>query len=431
MKIVAFLPVKGNSTRIESKNMKLLDGKPLFIHTLEKLLDCDFIDEVYLDSESDKIFDIASEMDCKKLYREEKFANNQTDGNILFCNEVSKVEADIYIQILCTSPFIKKSTIKKGIDILINNDDYDSVVLVRNAKLYLWGDSGPKYDINAIPNSNELEDTIIETMGLYITKKEVPIFLNRRIGNNPYLLVADEIEAVDINYPSDFEYAHKIMAGIRDEENKYFNFISRFLSSAIFSDVLDELGLDGFIPGLKSNRTNAKIMGRAKTLKIRKLKDGEDPNGIYDALDSYETVVPNDIIVVENECSDFAYFGGLNTALALKKGAQATIIAGKTRDLEEINRLNYTVFSEGYSAKDVKGRATLESINKKITIKGITIKPGDIIFGDNEGIIVIPQNKENIIIKDALNKAITESNILSQIVDNKTIDDIVSKNGYF
>ena len=60
MKVVAFLPAKGTSERIESKNMKLLNGKPLFLHTLEKLVECDFIDEVYLDSESDEILNYAN-----------------------------------------------------------------------------------------------------------------------------------------------------------------------------------------------------------------------------------------------------------------------------------------------------------------------------------------------------------------------------------
>lgn len=60
---MAFLPVKGNSERIENKNCKLLDGKPLFLHTLEKLASCDFIDEVYLDSEADEILQMAPYLD--------------------------------------------------------------------------------------------------------------------------------------------------------------------------------------------------------------------------------------------------------------------------------------------------------------------------------------------------------------------------------
>ena len=102
MKVVAFLPAKCTSNIIESKNMKLLDGKQLFHYTLEKLNECDFIDEVYLDSESDDIFESASEIDYIKMKRDLQYANNKTDGHLLFYNEARQVDADIYIQILCT-----------------------------------------------------------------------------------------------------------------------------------------------------------------------------------------------------------------------------------------------------------------------------------------------------------------------------------------
>ena len=59
MKIVAFLPVKGSSERIKNKNTTLMNGKPLFLHTLEKLVRCSFIDEVFLDTEKDEIYEIA------------------------------------------------------------------------------------------------------------------------------------------------------------------------------------------------------------------------------------------------------------------------------------------------------------------------------------------------------------------------------------
>ncbi len=116
----------------------MLDGKPLFLHTLEKLVKCDFIDEVYLDSESDEIFNIASEVKCNHLKRDPALATNKTDGHALFMNEVRQVQADIYIQILGTSPFIKKETIKRGIDALIENEEYDSAVLFAKEKQYIW-----------------------------------------------------------------------------------------------------------------------------------------------------------------------------------------------------------------------------------------------------------------------------------------------------
>jgi len=58
-KVVAFVPAKGSSERIENKNAKLLDGRPLVVHTLDKLLKCRNVDEVYLDTESDDIAKLA------------------------------------------------------------------------------------------------------------------------------------------------------------------------------------------------------------------------------------------------------------------------------------------------------------------------------------------------------------------------------------
>lgn len=431
MKVVAFLPAKGTSNRIESKNMKLLDGKPLFHYTLEKLNECDFIDEVYLDSESEEIFDSASEINYIKMKRELKYADNSTDGHHLFYNEASKVDADIYIQILCTSPFINKETIRKGVQILQSSNDYDSVVLIKREKQYLWGSNGPKYNKDAIPNSVDLEDTIIETMGLYITTKDVAVKQKKRIGKKPYLLEANPIEAIDVNYPQDFELAQYIMSGIREREREKFRNLSRVLSSPILSDIMDDLGIDGFINGLKLNLENKKVMGRAKTLKLRKLMEGEEFTGIYDALKSYETIVPNDIIVVENEAEDFAYFGNLNANLAIKKGAVATIVSGKTRDIIEVNKMDYPVFSTGYTARDVRKRATTESINKEIQIKGVKIKPGDLIFGDSEGIIIIPKLYEEIVIEKALQVITKENKIISDILLEKGIDEIIYKYGNF
>lgn len=97
MKIVAFLPVKGSSERIKNKNTTLMNGKPLFLHTLEKLVRCSFIDEVFLDTEKDEIYEIAKHTNCIYLKRDPELATNKTDGHSLFYNEAKKINADIYI----------------------------------------------------------------------------------------------------------------------------------------------------------------------------------------------------------------------------------------------------------------------------------------------------------------------------------------------
>lgn len=431
MKIVAFLPAKGTSSRIENKNIKLLDGKPLFLHTLEKLSSCNFIDEVYLDSESEEIFDLAQNVDCKFLKRDVSLATNKTDGNSLFYNEVRQVEADIYIQILGTSPFIKKETIQKGIEILKTQNEYDSVILVKKEKLYTWNEQTANYNLEHIPNSVDLPDTIIETMGLYITRKNVALEMKKRIGKNPYLLEASTIEAVDVNYPDEFELANFIAAGIREKERQLFKNLAYKLTSSMLSDIMDDLGCDTTITSLSLNLRNKKLLGRAKTLKIRELNENEDFTGIYDALDSYKTIVPNDIIIVENECSDFAYFGEMNANLAIRAGAIGAIIGGKTRDTKEVADLDFPVFATGAKCKDVRKRATLESINKKINLYGVEIYPNDLIFADNDGIVIIPKKYEEEVIEKAFEIINKEKNILSDIMNGKSINDILKNNGEF
>ena len=431
MKVVAFLPAKGTSSRVDNKNIKLLDGKPLFLHSLEKLTECDFIDEVYLDTESEHIIDLASEVNCKVLKRDPALANNKTDGHQLFMNEVNQVEADIYIQILCTSPFIEKETLRDGVHQLLESNEYDSAVLVREERQYLWKDGKPTYDVDRIPNSNELAPNVIETMGLYMVKREAALKLNKRIGLTPLILKASPTEAIDVNYPEDFELADLIAAGKRAAKRKLLNNIKTHLTSSMLSDIMDDLGIPGVIKGPRPNIDSVKVFGRAKTLRLRRLEEGEDFKGIYEALHTYETIVPNDIIVVENEVSQYAYFGELNANLAIRSGASAAIIGGMTRDTAEVKKLGFPVFASGSTCKDVRKRATVDHYNKTIEIEGIKISPEDLIFGDRDGVIVIPKRHEDEVLKTAFDIIRNEKSLLIEISKGKGILDLTKDHGFF
>lgn len=432
MKVVAFLPAKGSSSRIESKNMKLLDGKPLFLHTLEKLVSSKLFDDVYLDTESPEVIEAANEVNCRILKRDKSLASNKVDGNKMFLNEVNHIEADIYVQILCTSPFIQIDTIKAGIEEVRNNSLYDSAVLIRKEKLYLWNDHGPSYNIENIPNSVDLSDTIIETMGLYIIKKEAALQTQRRIGNNPFLLEASALEAIDVNWPDDFKLAELIAAGEREKSRKLLGNIKNHLSSCLLSDLLDDLGYPNqVLKGLTPNFEGAKLLGRAKTLKLRKLKAGESFKGIYDALSSYETIVPDDIILIENEVPEYAYFGELNANLAIRSGASGVIVNGMTRDNAEVMTTGLPVFSKGYTCQDVRKRATTESFNKTIFLDGVAVEPECLVFADNEGVIIIPKEIENEVILKVYERAANEKKILAEIASGVDISTLNKNYGFF
>lgn len=438
MKVYAFVPAKGTSERVENKNMRFLDGERLYVKAIKTLLQCKEIDKVFLDTESEDMYKYIDYLPITFMKRNAELANNKTDGHQMFMNEVNNFpDADIYVQMLCTSPFIKPETIDNALRIIKTNENYDSAILMKKDKFYLWENEKPVYDINHIPNSKDLPETIIESMGLYIQTKESAIKTHRRYGDRPYLFYGELEELIDVNTPEDLSFAETYAKGKRQREIEQLRLIKHFTSSPILSDILDDLKEEtniehgAVINQFKSNLQDVKLLGRANTLRLRALKDNEDYNGIYNALDSYKGIAENDIICVENEINEYAYFGDLNARLAIRAGASGAIINGATRDLNQTKMLNFPVFSKNYNATDVRKRATLDYINKPIKFGDVTITPGDLIFIDECSMVVIYKSHEKTVLKKVLNAVKNEKNIVNDIFMNKSTEDILDKRGAF
>lgn len=437
-KVYAFVPAKGTSERVENKNMRFFDGERLYIRALKTLLQCKEIDKVFLDTESEEMYRLADYLPIHFMKRDPKFATNSTDGHQMMLNEITAFpDADIYVQLLCTSPFIRPETIDNGIKILKQGYQYDSALLMRKDKIYFWNAEGhPQYNSQHIPNSKDLPDTFMESMGLYIIKKETALEHNRRYGRTPLMLFGAPEESIDVNTGEDLAYATTYAAGLREKENRRLKLLKHFLTSPLLSDLIDDITIEkkeacgAILNGFISNMPT-KILGRANTLRLRQLRQDENFHGIYDALESYSGIANNNIIVVENETPQFAYFGDLNARLAIRAGASGAIINGATRDYTETAALGFPVFARNYNATDVRRRATLDYINKPIQIDGITITPGDLIFVDACSAVVIYQKYETEIINRTFEKIQNEKDIIQDIMEQKYIDDIVQKRGAF
>ncbi len=439
MKVYAFVPAKGTSERIQNKNKRILDGEMLYVKALKTLLKCREIDKVFLDTESEEMYDAVSYLPITFMKRDINLANNKTDGHQMFLNEIKSFpDADIYVQLLCTSPFIKSETIDNAIKILKKQTKYDSAILMKKDKFYFWNEKNkPEYDINHIPNSKDLPETLIESMGLYISKKETALKTNRRFGNKPYFIFGNLEELIDVNNPEDLEFAQTYAKGIKQNEISNFRLIKHFMTSALLSDILDDFKHKnksiggGVLNGFCCNVSNNKLLGRASTIRLRELKANEDFNGIYKALEHYNFIGENDIICVENELSDYAYFGDLNARLAIRAGAQGAVINGVTRDKKATELLEFPIFSKGYNSQDVRRRATLDYINKPIKFNGITINPRDLVFVDDCSFVVIYQKYEKEILNMIFDKFINEKNIVEDIIKYKNTNEIINIRGNF
>ena len=403
MKTVAFVPAKENSQRIKNKNLQILDGEYLFKRKLRQLLECNEIDEVWLDSESEYMHNLCSDLPIKHHYRDVKLANNDTDGHSMFANESKVTDADIVVQALCTAPFIDKQVIDPALKKL-KESKKSSLVAVSEQKLYLWNDSKPTYG-DKIPNSVDLPIHFIEAMSFYAVKtNNKPV--SKRYTQDAILYPITPLQLVDINNKEDLEFAKDICAGQRSKKVQQLKILSKTISSCLLSDICKEHKIKHFLSSKIKSMNGGTFLGFAKTLKLKALSQKEkDPKlshweGIFDALGSYEFVNPGDVIVVSSDVKDKAYFGDLNAHFAYRNGAVGVVVDGFTRDVDRVTQIGLPLFAQGRMPDDIRYEGTLEEMNKPIFINDIMIKNNDLIFGDSDGVVCIPFEKWNFILEE-------------------------------
>ena len=381
MKITAFVPAKGTSERIPGKNMRILDGEHLFKRKLRQLLDCPAITEICLDTESAALAELASDLPVTHLRRPADLASNATDGHAMFAWECAqRPDSDLWIQVLCTAPFITADTVTRAVDALIANPDADSLVAVSSAKQYCWNGGTPAYGTGRIPNSVDLPATVVEAMSLYIVRNRGDGPATRRFGSNPILFELDPVEQIDINGDSDLRIAETIAAGIRAQEVTRFRAMLPHLSSPILADIAKERAMQVVLPRDLRATSPGKMLGRAKTLELVAVDSPADRapggawEGIYGALQSYRFIRPGDVIMVATDLPEKAYFGDLNANLAIRSGAVGAVVDGATRDSDDVRLLGLPVYARGRTCDDIKYEGTVKAMNRPIAMGGVAVR---------------------------------------------------------
>ena len=215
MKIVAFVPIKMNNERLPGKNTKRFTcGEPLISYILETLSEVEEVDERYVYCSSEEICTYLPKS-VKYLKRDAYYDLSATPFNEVLYSFTELVPADIYLLTHATAPFLSASSMKKGIEAVMSGQ-YDSALSVVKMQEFLWKQGQPfNYDPLHIPRTQDLEPFYKETCGLYIYREELMTKEKRRVGDRPFLIEVSEIEACDINNPSDFAIADALFQARR------------------------------------------------------------------------------------------------------------------------------------------------------------------------------------------------------------------------
>lgn len=210
MKTVAVVPMKLNNRRLPQKNTKCFtNGKPLCHYILSTLLEVSGINEVYVYCSNPDIREYIPD-GVKYLRRSESLDTDDTKMNEVLRCFSKDVSADVYVMTHTTAPFISKESIEKGLAAVVSGK-YDSAFAAKKLQDFLWKDGKPfNYELNNIPRTQDLPALYEETSGFYIYRREIMTEMNRRIGDNPYIVEVGEIESVDIDEPEDFIIADAI-----------------------------------------------------------------------------------------------------------------------------------------------------------------------------------------------------------------------------
>ena len=210
MRTVAVVPMKLNNRRLQQKNTKAFtNGRPLCCYILSTLLTVSGIDEVYVYCSNPSIQEFIPS-GIKFLKRPETLDQDSTKMNEVLQCFADDVPADIYVMTHTTAPFIASKSIEKGLS-AVKSENYDSSFAAKKLQDFLWKDGMPfNYELDSIPRTQDLPIIYEETSGFYIYKKDVITKLNRRVGNNPFIVEVGEIESIDIDEMEDFIIADAI-----------------------------------------------------------------------------------------------------------------------------------------------------------------------------------------------------------------------------
>ncbi|NDR58796.1 RraA family protein [Aliiruegeria sabulilitoris] len=167
-------------------------------------------------------------------------------------------------------------------------------------------------------------------------------------------------------------------------------------------DSMESLGLWGYLPDLSlfgALEPGAVVCGPAVTVQFGPSQRRGEPQDVYhNAIDN---APEGGIMVVEASCAAGSCTGGLMSTGAKTRGLAATIVNSTVRDIAEVREMGYPLFATGLSPVGVTGKKEPRESQVPIQIGGVTIRPGDVIFADIDGVVVIPKEKLRAVVEAA------------------------------
>jgi len=213
-------------------------------------------------------------------------------------------------------------------------------------------------------------------------------------------------------------------------DSQLFAYIKEHLYVAAISDILDSLGrnqqvmhhrLRPLLPDIR----NCGFAGRARTAQWIESPhiDEDDPYGLE--IDLMDSLQKGDVVVHSTDHGRTnAPWGELLTTVAMRNGCVGTVCDSQVRDCVRIIELGFPVYYSGIRALDSMGRGRVIAIDVPIHCGGVKVHQGDIVFADFDGVVVIPRDLEQKVIKRAMEKVTKENQTRQALEEGKSLREV-------
>jgi 4-hydroxy-4-methyl-2-oxoglutarate aldolase len=186
------------------------------------------------------------------------------------------------------------------------------------------------------------------------------------------------------------------------------------LSTTNVSDALDRLQLRGAPHGILPLWPGCqKIVGRAMTMKLVPQGSASPVLGTLEAIVAAD---PGDVLVIDQDGRmDVNSFGGIATFTAVKFGLVGVVIDGVTRDIDEMKSQGFAAYGRGVIQQSIRNRCAFGGHSIEVQLGDCSVQRGDLLMGDDNGVVVVPQRHMSEVLKIAQECAETEERVKDMI----------------
>ncbi len=206
------------------------------------------------------------------------------------------------------------------------------------------------------------------------------------------------------------------------------------LYSAVLSDVLDQLGFpnQAVKPFVRPLDDASILCGFARTgLYMKRYHTPEDHNPYALEMDLIDSLKPGEVAVLacDGPTDRIAPWGELLTTAAMVRGAAGCLMDGLVRDVRRIREVGFPVFHGGIGPLDTKGRAEMMAVDEPVEIAGARVEAGDFVFGDVDGVVIVPRRIAQEAVALALQKIDAEDATRDELLAGASLRSVFERHG--